>query len=147
MALTNEQMSEEVVLKSFEWWTMLSKEPNSIADNDWLLFELFSCRDNLTGRNSSAWPRPEGYKHMLLIGAGCASGSSEELGDKARKFIIEASDSILGVPINKTATVPNAIESFHNIEHMYGDNHQKLREVKTRVDPRNRLGGWITPVV
>ncbi|KAK5106680.1 hypothetical protein LTS08_000801 [Lithohypha guttulata] len=139
MALTNEEMSESVILKSFEWWMSLQQEPNSIADNDWLLFELFACKDNLNGRHSSAWPRPVGYKHMLLVGAGCATGSTGELSNKAKQHVIDASMRILGKPLSETAVAPNAIEEFHSIEKMYGEHYAKLREVKTKVDPGNRL--------
>lgn len=82
---------------------------------------------------------------MLLIGAGCATGSTEEVRNKARQHVIDASTRILGKPLNETAIAPNAIEDFHSIENMYGEHYTKLREVKTRVDAGNRLQGWIKP--
>lgn len=139
------KMSESIILKSFNWWVSMLSEPNSIAENGYLLYEMFSCRDNLTGRNSSAWPRPVGYDHMLLLGAGCAPNSDKELSEKAKRYVIEGSEKILGVKIEDVVISPNAIEDFHSVKTIYGGNYEKLREIKTRVDPKNRLGGWIKP--
>ena len=120
-------------------------EPNSVAENGYLLYELFSCTDNLTGRHSSAWPRPVGYKHMLLLGTGCAPNSSKEVSDKAKKYIIEGPQKILGKSMGEVDIVPNGLEEFHDIERVYGDHMPKLRQVKARFDPKNRLKGWIKP--
>lgn len=149
VALTGEgelELTEDHLLKSFEWWQRLAAEPSSCGDSAYLLYELFSCRDNETGRDSSAWPRPFGYRHMLLLGSGWGKDSPPEDERLARKYIIEGHQKILGKSVENVIVVPNALEDFHNINMVYGDHVEKLRTIKTRVDPRNRLQGWWEPL-
>lgn len=82
---------------------------------------------------------------MLLLGSGCAPNSDKALGEKARRYIIKAPEQILDAKMEDVVIVPNALEDFHSIKTVYGDNYEKLREVKTRVDPKDKLGGWIRP--
>lgn len=140
-------MTLEIILNSFEWWLSMCKEPNSISKHGWVFFELFSCCDNLTGRNSSAWPRPVGFKHMLLLGAGCDPNSDPELNEKVKEYIINGPKVILHKPMNVATIMPNGIEDFHDVEKIYGDHYSKLRDIKTRVDPQNRLKGRIKPLI
>ena len=41
--------------------------------------------------------------------------------------------------------IPNVPEYYNDVKKIYGDNWQKLREVKARVDPKDRLHGVIRP--
>lgn len=148
MALTDsgeDQLTDDVIVKSFEWWSEMAEDPTSVGTSGWLLFELFSCKDSSTGRDSTGWPRPVGYKHMVLLGTGCAANSGEELRERARQYILDGPKKILGKPMQEVDIVPNGLEDFHNIERVYGDHYEKLRLIKTRVDPKNRLQGWIRP--
>lgn len=148
MALTEAgefQLTEDVVTRSLDWWTSMLSEPDSVADCGWLIFELFTCRDNLSGRDSSAWPRPVGFKHMVLLGTGCTANSSEEVREKARQYILKGSEEILGKPLQEVDVAPAGLDEYHNVERIFGHHYEKLRQVKTRVDPRNRLQGWIKP--
>jgi hypothetical protein len=148
IALTDagaDQLTESVITKSVEWWTSMLNEPNSIAENGWLLLELFSSRDSSTGRESNAWPRPVGFKHMVLLGSGCAPDSTDTVREKALKYIIEGPEKILGKSMSEVDITPNAIDTYHSVEKIYGGHYEKLRRIKTRVDPENRLQGWIKP--
>lgn len=142
-------VTEEQVVNSFEWWEDVAKsEHGSVADNGYLLFELFSCRDNLTSRATSGWPRPLGFKHMLLIGAGCKQDAPASEYEEARRQIQDvAPEKILGSKqaVKEMIPIPNAMEKFHDHQRIYGEHWQKLREVKRKYDPENRLRGWIPP--
>lgn len=140
------ETSEEIIIKSISWWETILDDPTSVSKNGYLLYELFSCRDNLTGRHSSAWPRPVGYKHLMLLGTGCGPNEPKEVSDKAKQYLMEAPKKILGKLMNEVDIVPNALEDFHDIERIYGGHYEKLRQIKTRVDPQNRLQGWIEPL-
>ena len=139
-------ITEDIVEHSFDWWNKVQQEP-SVSDFGYLLFELFSCRDNLTSRASSAWPRPQDYKHMVLIGAGCKPGAGKEANAAAKRLVKDDGPrGILGVEkAEKMVPVPNALESFHDMKVVYGPHYERLREVKRKYDPNDRMGGWIRP--
>lgn len=139
-------MTEDVLVKSFDWWTSILQEPGSLANFGFLVLELFATKDNLTGRFSSAWPRPEGFKYEMLLGTGCAPNSDEVVIDRAKELMMEAPEKILGKPMGEIDAIPNVPEYYNDVEKIYGDNWQKLREVKTRVDPKDRLRGVIRPL-
>lgn len=143
MALST--MTEEHVVRSFDWWNKVAEQPSSVSEFGFLLFELFSCRDSLTSRASSAWPRPLGYKHMLLIGAGCAPEAGKEENAKARELVEVDGPKILGEASKDYMPIPNALEEFHDMKRVYGGHYDTLREVKRRYDPQDRMGGWIRP--
>ena len=143
------QITEDHVLNAVQWWNNNAEQGlGSVKDNGYLLFELFSCRDNLTSRGASAWPRPVGFKHMLLIGSGAGKqGSEEEIAD-ARRWVKDVGPRmVLGgeEAAKEMLPIPNAIEDFFNLKKMYGENWSRLREVKAKYDPQNRLKGWIPP--
>ncbi len=140
-------LSEEIILNAFDWWTSILDYPNSVSQNNWLLFELFSCRDNLTGRHSSAWPRPVGYKHMVLLGTGAAKDASEDELRQAREKIIAGPKEILGEEEgSKVAIVPNGIfPEIHDLRQVFGEHYERLCEIKRRYDPENRLKGHFKP--
>ena len=149
-----------MVLSAFEWWNDMLSEPSSVKDQGYLVFELFSCRDNLAGRDSSAWPRPEGFKHMVLLGSGCLPKEKKE-GEEglmeleideeelaiAKRYIRDGPRRILGKRDDEdgVSVIPNAMEEWHNKKAIYGDKYDRLREVKRRYDPKNMLGGPIEP--
>ena len=144
-ALTSEEMSEGTIVKSFEWWAAMLEEKTSVAENGYLLFELFSCRDNLSGRDASAWPRPVGYKHMVLVGAGAAADAPKEDVERAKQYVLDAPEKIVGKKMNDVDIVPNALEAFHDIERVYGPSFERLRQIKKGVDPEDKLKGWFRP--
>ena len=147
VCLTGEhEISEDIIIRSFDWWAMMLNDASSVSNYGYLLYELFSCRDNLTGRSSSAWPRPVGYKHMMLLGAGCSPNETQEVSDKAKQYLLAGPEKILGKSIREVDVIPNALEDFHDVEKIYGSHLEKLRQVKTKVDPLNRLQGWIKPL-
>jgi hypothetical protein len=70
-------------------------------------------RDVIGNRSDSAWPRPKGIKHELLLGTGCHPGASPEARKLARQRLIDGPDEILGAYTHKNL-LPNALEPFHD---------------------------------
>jgi hypothetical protein len=146
-AMATSTVTQDIVTGSFAWWDRVQKENGSVANHGYLLFELFSCRDNLTSRASSAWPRPLGYRHMVLIGGGCDPDAPKTDRDTAKDLVKEdGPQMILGPEGAKTMMpIPNALEDFHDKKLIYGGHYEKLRDIKKKYDPEDRMGGWIRP--
>jgi hypothetical protein len=109
------KLTEDIILKSFEWYNKVQMAGPSIKECVYLLFELFCTRDSLTPRTDSAWPRPKGFKHLVLLGAGTKPGASAEEDVLAEKLVKDGMEFVFGGDV-KADIVPNAAESFHDIK-------------------------------
>jgi hypothetical protein len=101
-------------LNAFAWYEKVLAQPNSIKDNGYLLFELFCTTDSLTSRTDSGWPRPKGFEHLVLLGAGTYPSASKEEDMLAKKMVEEGMMAVFGVD-KGIGVVPNAIEDFHDV--------------------------------
>jgi hypothetical protein len=111
-------LTEEVIIKAFEWYFSLQTigpEGSSVRESGYLIFELFCTRDSLTSRTDSAWPRPKGFRHQVLIGAGTRPGASAEEDALAQKMVEDGPALVFGKG-SKIDIIPNAAESFHSKE-------------------------------
>ena len=63
-------------------------------------------------KGSCAWPRPQGAKHILLVGAGCPANASAEQEEMARSLTADAPKKILGT--RSVSLLANAGEEFHD---------------------------------
>ncbi|KPI38969.1 uncharacterized protein AB675_4445 [Cyphellophora attinorum] len=142
-------LTEDMVLSALDWWATdnAQNKHGSVADQGYLLFELFSCRDNLTSQASSAWPRPLGFKHMVLIGSGCSADAPDSDLREAKRLVRDVGPAkILGAESAKhMVAIPNAMEDFHDLKAIYGENLPRLQEIKKKYDPNNRIKGRILP--
>jgi len=136
------ELTEEIIVKSFDWYDKVVATGGSIKDCGYLVFELFCTRDSLTSRIDSAWPRPSGFIHQLLLGAGShpSGGAAEDA--KAKQLVAEGTKDVFG-PGVEVDIVPNAMEDFHDVKAIYGENYSKLQILKKRYDPENKLKGPI----
>jgi hypothetical protein len=107
------KLTTDVILRSFAWYDELSTQPGSIKDNGYLIFELFCTTDSLTSRNDSAWPRPVGFKHMVLLGAGAHASASKAENELAAKLLADGMEYVFGKGA-KIDIVPNGVEEFHD---------------------------------
>lgn len=65
------ELAEETVLKSLEWYNKAINSGGSIKDNIFCVYELKCSSDAVGNDVDTAWKRPKGFAHMLLLGAGC----------------------------------------------------------------------------
>jgi hypothetical protein len=138
-------MTSEVITKSFEWYDKAAASAPAVKDNIYLLFELFCCRDSLTPRTSSGWPRPKGFKHMVLLGAGVPSTASGEDDKLAKQLVAGGARDIFGEE-GKFDICPNSLEDYHSVVDVYAENYAKLQRLKGEFDPGNKLKGPIVGV-
>jgi hypothetical protein len=108
------KITEDVILKSFEWYEDATASSDAIKDGVYLLFELFSARDSLTARTDSGWPRPVGFRHMVLLGAGTSPRASAVDDALAKRLVAGGAQYIFGD--GKIDIAPNAMEDYHSVE-------------------------------
>lgn len=100
-------------MRSFDWYQKTQDvKDGALGPYTSLLFELFCTSDSKSGRFASAWPRPAGFRHMVLIQTGHLE--TGPLHDYALDLLLQGSKDILG-PDAKQDITANAIEPFHNM--------------------------------
>jgi hypothetical protein len=108
------KLNEDILMKAFAWYekTQTVKD-GALGPYSSLLFELFCTSDSKAGRLASAWPRPAGFKHMVLIQTGYPN--TGPLNDFARDILLDGPKEILGRDAKLDVTA-NALEDFHDMK-------------------------------
>jgi hypothetical protein len=101
------------MLNAFDWHTTISSHPGSIGKNAYLLFELFSVNKHLGHNSESGWPRPDWFRHTILMGAGCAKDAGKEEDLETQTLLREGPRKVLGVD-GKIVIPPTGMEEFHD---------------------------------
>lgn len=70
-------------------------------------------RDPEGGVTSCAWPRPQGAKHILLMGPGCPADAGRDHEDLVRDLAIKAGSRVLGENAD-LHYLPNGFEKFYD---------------------------------
>ena len=106
------KLTEDVIMNAFDWY----EKTQTVADGalgplSSMLFELFCTRDSLSPRLATGWPRPQGFRHMVLIQSGATEAG--QLDDLAKQVVIDGAEHILGKGAKLDITA-NGIEDFHD---------------------------------
>ncbi|KAB8259403.1 FAD-binding domain-containing protein [Aspergillus pseudonomiae] len=139
-----QEIRKETVTKAIKWFEEVQKVDESFGDCTYLIFELLSSRDPAAGSASSAWPRPKGAKHILLLGTGCPADAGPSKEKLARDLAIEAPSNVLESSTD-VHVLPNGIEDYHAPTKIWGPHVAKLQSLRVRYDPRRRFKGAVNP--
>ncbi|KAF2116760.1 cysteine desulfurase [Lophiotrema nucula] len=139
------KVTEDLVNRTWNWYDQtLADEPRLNAGTI-VLIEIMQKEafHSSGGRTSTAWPRADG-RHILQIGSGSlAKNNTPEIHRKGVDALAECGKAILDDYSVKNC-LPRDFEEFHDPVQMFGENVDKLREIKKRVDPNGRLQGAYT---
>ncbi|KAJ5338862.1 hypothetical protein N7452_005590 [Penicillium brevicompactum] len=136
------KISEEIVIKAIKWFEGLREIDESLGDCTYLIFELLSSRDLAGGVSTSAWPRPNGMKHILLFGTGCPSDAGPVKEKLARDLAIQAPSKVLGDNAD-VDVLPNGLEDYHDPTKIWGPHVAALRSLRKQYDPQGRFKGAV----
>ncbi|KAF2464921.1 cysteine desulfurase [Lindgomyces ingoldianus] len=135
-------VTEDLILRTWKWFDeTLVWEPKLNAGT-FVLIEIMQSNafNTVKSRSATGWPRPDG-RHILQLGCGALNREcTEELHRKAIKALAEGAEQILD-RYSVSDCLPRDFEEFHDPVEMFGENVEKLRAIKKRVDPKNRLKG------
>ncbi|EXJ76697.1 uncharacterized protein A1O5_01205 [Cladophialophora psammophila CBS 110553] len=148
MGMTNSWMSgatipnldEEIIFRSWKWFNeLLAKDPRQSA-GAFVLIEVMQTPafSSISSRQDTAWPHTAN-RHILQLGTGSFPGSPES-DALSLKALAEAPFEISPTH-TKADYIPNFINSFNDIEAIFGENYPLLKEIKKKYDPHGRLGG------
>ncbi|KAH7308908.1 FAD binding domain-containing protein [Stachybotrys elegans] len=135
------EFSVSQIQHSAQWFKDLGTHGNSIAQNTYMIYELFCTKDSPTPAQLS-WPGPRGCKHMLVIGLGCDLNAADEVIQRAQELAQSAPSYLMGDDPRITPT-PNAIEEWSDLSKIYGDNYKDLLKLRLKYDPKRRFKGSI----
>ncbi|KAH7064088.1 hypothetical protein BKA63DRAFT_525809 [Paraphoma chrysanthemicola] len=134
-----EQLSYELIMKSAEWFDTLPSYGGSIAQTAMLAFEFKALGPINGGTTAScAYPRPPNLKHILLIGTGCRADASAEEQAQAHQVTLNAPRAIMGDDVELHITAAG-LEDWHDKRVTYGENYDKLVQVRQTHDPKGRF--------
>ncbi|KAF1813612.1 FAD-binding domain-containing protein [Eremomyces bilateralis CBS 781.70] len=126
-----------LVARCMNWYFKTIEEDETLAHGSYVLFEHAQPACFGSSEGKSAWPYNE-PAHLLQLGVGYLPESSCSL-DTAMTVLGESFGKI--VPgITSADFMPNFINpKYTDIPAIFGKNYQKLREVKTKYDPKDRF--------
>lgn len=137
--MLDDKIPAKTIVEAFSWFDKLRSLGPSFAQYSILVFELFAFAQPLNAsRDDLAWPRPKGASHYLMLQAGFDAGESKEQESKAIEVVVDGPASILGSDYPRRF-VPNFVETFHNMRLTYGEHYEKLRQVKQKYNPQDKL--------
>ncbi|PYH86712.1 hypothetical protein BO82DRAFT_397293 [Aspergillus uvarum CBS 121591] len=92
--------------------------------------------------SSSAWPRPSGTKHILLLATGCPADAGPTKERLARDLAIQAPFSVLGEDAEVHA-LQNGFKDYHDATKIWGPHFARLQVLRRWYDPCARSKGAI----
>ncbi|GIZ44771.1 hypothetical protein CKM354_000796000 [Cercospora kikuchii] len=128
-------LTPELVMKAFDWQRQLT---DAGADAN-VMFELWGVRGSSSGPGASAWPRSDQCRHFCMLSMGAAPNASIEDIARAVQLIKDGPVEILGTEYDESFIATSALDDYHNIEKVYGDNWERVLSVKKRYDGNAKL--------
>ncbi|RAK90233.1 FAD binding domain-containing protein [Aspergillus costaricaensis CBS 115574] len=137
------ELSKDTIINAVHWSEDIGKLDESLSDCTYLIFELLCSRDPAGGVASCAWPRPQGVKHILLMGPGCPADAGCDHEDLVRDLAIKAGSRVLGENADLNY-LPNGYEKFYDAEKIWRPHFAQLQNLRRRYDPLGRFKGAVT---
>ncbi|KAN0076339.1 hypothetical protein V8E54_006481 [Elaphomyces granulatus] len=134
-----------ILIRGKKWWEQVIATNPFLGANTYMILEVMqeAVFASSGGRGATAWPHDSrGHILQLCVGSAAENGFSEEL---ALDLLRKAPAEIL--PCHRPGDyIPLFIHEFHDLSQIFGQNYERLREIKTKYDPHGRLNkGFFIP--
>ncbi|TKX22555.1 hypothetical protein C1H76_5338 [Elsinoe australis] len=105
----------------------------------WFTDSVQKAYNSSGGRAATAWPHA-GRRHVMQLVLGCKQEQAPlDLKDIAMRRMTNAATEISGPGRETGEYHAGFLHEWNNLEQVYGENYDKLREIKMRYDPQNRF--------
>ncbi|KAL2823245.1 hypothetical protein BDW59DRAFT_180716 [Aspergillus cavernicola] len=136
-------LSRETIIRAVRWSDGIQRLDESLGDCTYLILELFASRDPAGSVSDSAYPRPAGMKHLLILGTGCPSDAGLDKEKLAHDLAAQATSHILGKD-EEPHYLPSGQEDFYDPQKIWGPHFPRLQSIRRRYDPRKRFKGAVS---
>ncbi|KAK3670285.1 hypothetical protein LTR78_009839 [Recurvomyces mirabilis] len=135
------KLDDMALVRVWKWYEDTIKSYPGFGDGSTVLLEFMqeNAFNSSPSRTSTAWPH-SGHRHVMQVVVGCkTSGSSiPDIKEKAHARLAAVMPEVAGDKATKEYHA-GFLNEFNHVSEVYGENYERLREVKKRYDPQNRF--------
>ncbi|KAF4556461.1 FAD-binding domain-containing protein 55 [Elsinoe fawcettii] len=136
-----EKVDDETLIRAWKWYERSVDACAGFGSNSTVLLEFMQEQAfNSSGsRTATAWPH-SGRRHVMQLVLGCKQEEAPaNLKEITMKRLTHADTEIAG-PGNETREFhAGFLHEWNDLRQVYGENYDKLREIKKKYDPENRF--------
>ncbi|KAK5175854.1 uncharacterized protein LTR77_000994 [Saxophila tyrrhenica] len=140
------EMDDETVVRAWKWWEDSINLHDDFQTGSVVLMEFMQgpAMSSSGGRSKTAWPHYE-RRHVMQLGLGRKTeGSPENLREMAMKQFTKAGQLIAGPEKDTKEYHAGFLHEWNNLREVYGENFDKLKEIKKQYDPKNRFNKGVS---
>ncbi|KAK3711302.1 hypothetical protein LTR37_009682 [Vermiconidia calcicola] len=135
------EIDDETLVRAWKWWEDAINifEGFQVGSTVLLEFMQEGAMTSSGGRDKTAWPHYE-RRHVMQLGLGCRpEGAPENIREVAMKQFQKAGPQIAGADKDTKEFHAGFLHEFNDLRDIYGENFDKLKELKKQYDPNNRF--------
>lgn len=139
--LSDAAMDDETIVRAWKWWKDCIDLHPDFQTGSVVLFEFMqeAAMSSSGGRDKTGWPH-HGRRHVMQLGLGRKTeGAPENLREMAMKQFVKAATQIAGPGNDTKEWHPGYMHEWNDLREVYGENFDRLKELKGLYDPMNRF--------
>lgn len=135
-------IDEKTLERAWGWWEKAYQTYPGFEEGSTTLFEFMQgpALESTESPEATAWPR-RGRRHVMQLVLGCNPDKApDDIREKVMKLFQEAGPFIAGGEGKDTGEYhAGFLHEWNDLRQVYGENFERLREVKKKYDPDNRF--------